>query len=294
VRVHLVANPTAGRGRVPEHVRRLAERLARAGASVTTHLTAGAGDARRHVSSLAREAVDRLVVVGGDGTLNEVVNAFPPPFPWPVVVVPFGTANLVARDAGMPSARATESIARAVLEGRGWAVDVLETDRGRAVASVGVGIDAEIVRAASAARRGRSGGYGRWLGPIASTFVGHVAPGIEASVDGGPPIAGAAVMVQNTRCYGGMFTLCPDARMDDGLLHVFVIRRAHARDWFRVVLAAYLGVASRMRDVTVASGRTVEIRSTPSTAVQVDGDPAGETPVTVRVLPGALTLVLSA
>jgi diacylglycerol kinase (ATP) len=294
MRIHVVANPTAGRGRVPDHVRRLSARLSSAGARVTVHLTSGPDDARRHVAAMAPSDADRLVVVGGDGTLHEVVNAHPAPFPWPVAVVPVGTANLVARDVGMPPARGAERIARAVLEGDLWRADLLQTDRGVAVANVGVGLDAEIVRAASAARRGRLGGYARWLGPVARTFVGHVPSRIEASVDGGPTIDAAALMVQNARCYGGMFRLCPDARMDDGLLHVFAIRRAQRRDWFLLVLAAYRGVAARSRDVTVASGRSVEIRAAPRAAVQVDGDPAGETPTTVRVLPGALTLLRAA
>jgi YegS/Rv2252/BmrU family lipid kinase len=271
-------------------VRRLAQRLERAGARVTTHATAGAGDARRHVAALGRDAVDRLVVVGGDGTLHEVVNARTAPFPWPLAIVPVGTANLVARDAGMPPARGVDATAHAILEGREWKVDLLRTDRGLAVASVGVGLDAEIVLAASEARRGGQGGYLRWLAPIASTFVGHVAPSVDVETDDGRA-KGIAVMVQNTRCYGGMFTLCPDARMDDGLLHVFVIRKGRPRDWFRMVLDAYRGAAARSRDVSVFRARRVDVRSTPDAAVQLDGDPAGTTPLSMDVLPGALTLL---
>jgi diacylglycerol kinase family enzyme len=291
MRVHLVANPTAGRGRVADRVRILGARLEDAGARVTTHWTARAGDARAHVATLAPDACDRLVVVGGDGTLHEVVNARPTPLPWPVAIVPVGTANLVARDVGMPLARGVEEVARAVLGGAERKVDLLETDRGLAVANVGAGLDAEIVRAAARARHGGAGGYARWVGPIASTFVAHVAPAIEVSVDGAPALVGAAVMLQNTRSYGGMFTLCPDARMDDGLLHAFVVRRGRPRDWFRMILAAYRGVLDRSRDVTVLSGRTAEVSSRPRAAVQLDGDPAGETPVRVSILPGALTLV---
>jgi diacylglycerol kinase (ATP) len=291
MRLHLVANPTAGRGRVPEHVRRLSALLESRGARVTSHLTGGPDDARAHIASLARDALDRLVVFGGDGTLHEVVNAHDLPFPWPVAVVPVGTANLVARDAGMPSPRDTEALATAIEHGTEWPVDLLVTDRGRAVANVGVGLDAEIVRAAKAARRGGSGGYTRWVAPIAKTFVGHVAPEVEATVDGGPPLPGGAVIVQNAKAYGGMFTLCRDARMDDGLLHVFAIRLGRTRDWFRTAVAAWRGDAAGLPHVRVVSGREVTVRSVPTAAVQIDGDPAGETDVTVRVSPGALRLL---
>jgi diacylglycerol kinase (ATP) len=267
MRLHLVANPTAGRGRVPEHVRRLSALLESRGARVTSHLTGGPDDARAHIASLARDALDRLVVFGGDGTLHEVVNAHDLPFPWPVAVVPVGTANLVARDAGMPSPRDTEALATAIEHGTEWPVDLLVTDRGRA------------------------GGYTRWVAPIAKTFVGHVAPEVEATVDGGPPLPGGAVIVQNAKAYGGMFTLCRDARMDDGLLHVFAIRLGRTRDWFRTAVAAWRGDAAGLPHVRVVSGREVTVRSVPTAAVQIDGDPAGETDVTVRVSPGALRLL---
>src|SRR5262245_64443775 len=128
MRVHIIANPTAGRGRTPRLVAALDAALRARGATVTTYLTAGTGDATTHARTLDPASIDRLAVVGGDGTLHEVVNGKPVPLPWPVAVVPVGTANLVARDVGMPLAPKAEAHARVILEGEPWTVDLLDTD----------------------------------------------------------------------------------------------------------------------------------------------------------------------
>ena len=291
MRVHVVANPTAGRGRVPRLVDAVRARLVAAGATVTTHLTSGRGDARAHVSGLSASSFDRLVVVGGDGTLHEVVNALPPPLPWPVAIVPVGTANLVARDAGLPVRGHPDRLARIVLEGRPWPIDLLETDRGLVLAVAGVGLDAEIVSAVARARRGQAGGYLRWIRPIARAFLDYTPPDLEVIVDDGPVVRGGAVVVQNTRCYGGLFTLHPGARLDDGRLDVAVFLDATRRDWFRLVAEAFVGRIAKDRGVRLLSGTSVVVRSSRPALVQMDGDPAAETPLSVRVLPRALTLL---
>jgi diacylglycerol kinase family enzyme len=291
MRVHVVANPTAGRGRVPRLVEAVGARLIAAGAAVATHWTRGPGDARAHVAALPPASLDRLVVVGGDGTLHEVVNALPPPLPWPVALVPVGTANLVARDAGLPLRARPDRLARIVLEGRPWEVDLLETDRGLALAVAGVGLDAEIVSAVAGARGGKAGGYARWVRPIARAFLDYSPPDLEVVVDDGPAVRGGAVVVQNTLCYGGLFTLHPRARLDDGRLEVVVFLHASRRDWFRLALEAFAGRVAKDRGVRLLSGTRVVVRSSRPAPVQTDGDPAGETPLSAQVVPRALTLL---
>jgi len=291
MRIHVVANPTAGRGRARALAQAVGAALVARGASVTVHLTTAPGDAQAYVGALSPTSGDRIVAVGGDGTLHEIVNAFPAPFPLAVSVVPLGTANLVARDAHVPLGADVETYARIALEGVPWKVDLLATDAGRSLANVGIGLDAEVVRAVARARKGGVGGYARWLGPIAKTFLEYAPPALEVCVDGGPVVRGGAVVVQSTRNYGGLFTLASDARMDDGRLEVTVLRRASRRNFFLMLLRAYAGRLDRDHGVAILRGTAVTVRSAVAAPVQTDGDPSGTTPVGVRVLPGALTLL---
>ena len=187
--------------------------------------------------------------------------------PWPVAMVPLGTANLVARDAVIPLGADVEPHVRTILEGVPWEVDLLQTDRGRALAVVGAGLDAAVVRAVADVRRGGVGGYGKWLVPIARTFV------------------------QNTLCYGGLFTLSRDARMDDGVLDVVVLSDAGRRDHFRMLFRAYANRLHHDHRVTILRGHAVSVTADRPTDVQADGDPAGATPLRAHVLPRALTLL---
>lgn len=289
MRIHIVANPMAGRGRAPRLLADLERALAARGAAVSVHRTSGPGDATAHVAGLPDAACDRLVVLGGDGTLHEVVNGRPS-VPWPVAMVPLGTANLVARDAGLPLRPVAEAHAATVLDGVPWTVDLVGTDRGRTLAVLGVGLDAEVVRAVAEARRGGVGGYTRWLLPIARTFLAYRPPRLRVTVDG-TTVEGGAVVVQNAHNYGGLFELSRDARMDDGCLDVVVLRDAGRRDHFRMLLRAYGGRLHADRGVTVLRGRTVAVDADVPVAVQADGDPAGTTPLRAEVLPRALTLL---
>ncbi|MCC7138457.1 MAG: hypothetical protein IT460_08545 [Planctomycetes bacterium] len=290
MRVHVIANPTAGRGRTPRLVAALVDALRAQGATATSYATTGPGDAAAHVAGLPDDAADRLVVVGGDGTLHEAVNGRAGPLPWPVAIVPVGTANLVARDAGTPLGGDAASHADLVLRGEPWTVDLLATDRGRTLAVAGAGLDAEVVAAVARVRRGGLGGYARWLAPIARTFSDYRPPRLVAVVDG-RAVEGGAVIVQNTRCYGGLFTLSPTARMDDGRLDVVVLREARRRDCFRMLLSAYAGRLAGDRGVSLLVGTSVEVRAPRPAAVQMDGDPAGTTDFSARLLPRALTLL---
>src|SRR5688572_17105855 len=150
MRVHLVVNPVAGRGRAASVAEALVEALKTEGATATMYPTTSREDAAAHVAALATDMADRIVVVGGDGTLKDVVNARRHPLPWPLGLVPVGTANVVGRELRMPLGAPAPARARALLSAEPWAVNAMEIARPDgtrewAVANAGAGLDAAIV-----------------------------------------------------------------------------------------------------------------------------------------------------
>lgn len=297
MRLHFVVNPVSGRGRAPTVVARVADALREDGLESTHYVTKAPGDASRHVGALADDACDRLIVVGGDGTLREVMNGRPHPFPWPVGIVPFGTANLIGRELGMPLNPTTGGVGRQLVEATRWDVDVLRVSgSGRAdevaVGVVGAGLDAELVRAVSALRaEAAGGGYGRWLRPLWNVFQGFRFPRLRVTVDGRRTYAASACVIQNAHNYGGLFVLSPDAALDSGRLDVFMIRAATHRDLFRIMTGAFLRRVHKHKDVKLVRGTSVRVRADAPVAVQADGDPAGVTDLDVELLPRAATLL---
>jgi diacylglycerol kinase family enzyme len=298
MRVHLIVNPVAGRGRAAALADALVEALRAEGATATLYPAASPEDAVTHAAGLAADGLDRLVVMGGDGTLRNVVNARPLPLPWPVGLAPVGTANVVGRELRMPLTSSATARARALLAGEPWVVGALELTRadGRrelAMANAGAGLDAAIVHAVSKARskRGGAGGYAVWVRPILATIAGYRFPHLRVVVDGARADEGAAVIVQGARNFGGVFRLARNAALDAPALHVSILTARTRRDLLRLLARSTATSVEDDRDVISLTAREVSISSDPPVPFQCDGDAAGETPVTIRHLPRALTLL---
>lgn len=298
MRVHLVVNPVAGRGRAGPLADEVARALTALGGQVTLHRTQSAAEARAHVAALPSDALERLVVVGGDGTLRDVVNARALPLPWPVGLVPVGTANVVGRELGMALGAAPETYALALTRATPFVVDLLglrraDGTRSFAVANVGAGLDAAIVSAVAQARARRAGqgGYAVWIRPILSTVARFAFPRLQVTVDGARTFEAAAVVLQGAANYGGVFRLAAGAALDAGRLHVSLVEGRSRRDLLRILARAALRRADRDAQLRVLTAQEVQIRCEVPTACQADGDPAGETPLSVRLAPRALTLL---
>ncbi len=293
---HFVVNPVAGRKDRRPLVDRIATILEARGARVTQYVTAAAGDAVAHVKTLEPGDADRLVVVGGDGTLNEVVNARAAPPPWPVAVLPVGTANLVARELGMPLSLDTEETAACLFDAKPWQVGLMEMRRGEtsklAVAAVGVGLDGEIVRTISDLRAEEgSSGYRQWVRPIWKTLREYRFPKVTVTVDDHRTYVASSCIVQNAHSYGGLFEMSPSAQMGSDVFDITLIRARTHRDLFRVLFGSWTRTVSGYKDVKILSGTNVRIHSPRPLAVQADGDPAGETDIELRYLPDAMEML---
>jgi diacylglycerol kinase (ATP) len=284
-KVTLVFNPISGRGKSAAAAEVAALEFRRASLEVDVRPTAAAGDARRFAAELPADA-DALVVVGGDGTLNEAVTGLVRDVP--VGLVPVGTANVVARDLRLPFSPVRA--ARTILAGNARRIDVGRVNDRRFVAMVGVGFDGEIVRAIAAARRGPISQL-TYVRPSIAALRSFRARPLRLTVDGVElPEDFYGVFVCNTRCYGGHFAVAPDARIDDGVFHFAAWTDGTKA---RLLRYAWAGLLKREADrARYGSGRRFRIAAKDGAAVaaQADGDPTDSTPLDVETLPGAVSL----
>lgn len=303
VHLHLVINPTAGRKGTRRMLDGLVQALEAGGDTVTRYETKAAGDAGRHLAALEADAADRILVVGGDGTLREAINGRALELPWPVGVLPLGTANLVGRELGMPLGGSIRRYVEAIRRLEPVTVGALSIEGTSvparyALACVGVGMDARIVRvidelrAAQRARTGgATGGYSQWIRPIWHQIRHHEFPNLRVTVDGQRTLRASAVVVQNARNYGGVFRLCPDAGMTSGALTAVLIRSRSRRDLMRILANALLRRVAHDKGVRLIRGEQVRIESPTPEPVQADGDPSGQTDVTIRLEQQAIQLL---
>lgn len=300
--VHLLENPAAGRGGARTFIRAVAAALEDGGHHVTHVVGAQAGDLAEHARELGKDDADRVLIAGGDGTLKSIVNARPAPPPWPIGMIPVGTANVVARELGIPPSFGPAEVAQAILASEPWDVDLLEVRRAGeheewAVLAVSVGFDAEVVHAVGRAREERAstatGGYWQWVAHVVDALGSSALSFFDVSLDGGPARECALLIVQNARLYGGLFTISKTSCLDSGSLDAVGIQAKNARDVVRVLAAATVQRVEYDKQVRILSGERVVVSAASPIAVQADGDPSGFTDVEIVVKPGAMTLLRS-
>jgi len=233
-----------------------------------------------------------VVVVGGDGTVADVINEKPRGLP--LAVLPAGNENLFARALSCPVE--CDALVAAIVAGRAEWIDFGRAGPRLFSLMVGVGFDADVVhRVARWRRRQRS--LRRvtrlsYLRPILRAFR-HQPWGQVDIIADGVAVRGAHCLVFNLPKYGGGLCVAPNARADDGLLDWVVFERPGRAALVRYALAVWRRSAHlERRDVSHGRARHIRIGGSSPVPIQLDGDPAGFTPVEIDVIPEGLAVLM--
>ncbi len=284
-KVQLIVNPIAGRGRAARAVPAIVASLRQLGYEPVVSVTRRRGEAREAAAALDwRTAL--VVVVGGDGTLHEVVNG---QSKVPVALLPAGTGNAFAWDQGLPrSAAGLEGLLRG---GRIEWFDLGDAGGRRFLSMVGAGVLGEIHRAFWHDRKGPD----RWLrclGRAIQVWRRRQARPVAVWCDGELVARAAAlVVVGNTRTYARGIRFTPRASPQDGLLDVCAIPEPAGLDTLRWFLALLRGRHLDDPRIVSARGRTVRIAG-PDIHCHADGEYLGRAPLTVTVLPRSVPILV--
>jgi YegS/Rv2252/BmrU family lipid kinase len=288
-RLAAIFNPTSGGGRFRRDLPLIVESFRALGWDAVERATEGEG----HATVLAREAleegVDRVVVIGGDGTVNEVLNGLAGS-DVPLAIVPTGTVNVLALELGLPL-----DPPDAVRVASGWRVTRI--DLGLAgeryfALMAGVGLDADVVSRVRPVMK-RAFKEMAFVLQGLTTYLTAEYPLVRIECDD-RYTEGYFVVLGNARNYGGTFGITPLADMRDGLLDVVVLKDmgffSVAHYWLAAVLSAHLQ-HPKVEYFRTASARLSVVQGDTPVLVQTDGEIAGLLPLECRVVPGALKVV---
>jgi diacylglycerol kinase (ATP) len=294
----LIYNPVAGQYDLSRELDEVIEFLTDHGWQAVVRQTHGGGDA----TTFAREAVaggyDVVVAVGGDGTLGEVANGLALTGV-PMGVLPVGTGNVWAHMLDVPvwtpmEPSALLEAARILVEGQDHVIDLGKAQNRYFVLWSGIGFDADIAKGVEPHREIRRN-LGNLTYYVALLALGLGLRGTRATI----VIDGKAmrqriimVLVTNVQLYGGTVRLAPQAQLDDGLLDVYVFKGDNMIDALAHIAMITLGRQSQNPDLEIFRAREVSVRASKPLAVQFDGDPAGLSPVTIKVVPRALHVIV--
>jgi diacylglycerol kinase (ATP) len=302
VRIALAVNPTAGRGRGARAGELAVRSLAAAGVDVDLLRGDDAADLARRIADGLDRGSQALVVVGGDGIVNLGVNAVAGTTV-PLGIVPAGTGNDLALGLGIPVGdpfRAVEQLRARLADGAdgaddvSWrAVDAVRCTGGsveRWFAGVlGAGFDAIVNERAEGWRRPR--GRSRYVLALARELPVFRPREYQLELDGERWATRAMlVAVANAPSYGGGMRVCPDARMDDGLLDVLVLEPISRAQFVRIFPRVYSGAHVGHPRVTIVRAGRVRVAAD-SVVGYADGERFGPLPLECVVVPGALRVL---
>jgi YegS/Rv2252/BmrU family lipid kinase len=226
------------------------------------------------VAELVDEGVDLLFVWGGDGTVQQCINAIGTE-PVSLAIMPAGTANLLASNLGIP--RDLEAAVDVGLSGRRRKLDLGAVNGERFSVIAGTGFDAVMVRDADAGLKDRLGRLAYVVTGIGS--VGREPVQTRVAIGGDTWFEGptTCVLVGNMGDLFGGLSVFPDADPEDGLLNVGVVTADSATEWARTTGAAAAGRAgsSPFVEMTVATG--IDVSLVEALPYEVDGEDRPET-----------------
>ena len=291
----IIHNPLAGRrrGRRAQQLDAARRILAEASIEAELRATTRPGAA----IALARQAVEQarqlVIVCGGDGTVNEAVNGLAGS-EVPLAVLPAGTANVLAKELGIPwnIPRAARLIAHGTL--RRIALGVATPLPGREtrryfLCVAGAGTDGVMVYSLNPALKLRTGILAYWLEGLRQVFR-YDFPTFRVTA-AGRTLEATLVVIGRTKHYGGPFRITTEADLFENEFELAAYTSRSVLRYLSYLPVVWLG---RMRDVHFwkATSLCCEPLDDPKIYAQVDGEPAGRLPMEFSIVADALTVVV--
>ena len=272
--------------RVEKLVAKTEERLTAAGVAYRVFYTDKPGAAMKYARSLSAAGGTEFLVVGGDGTVNEVLSGLTDPAACTLAMLPAGTGNDFAAAAGIPvGLRALDLYFNGVPR----PVDYIECGTRRSMNIAGTGIDVEILRRCQRMKHGTN--KGKYFRALVACLLRYRGTKVRITVNGETReyTALIAAVCNGTRLGGGI-PLCPPAKIDDGQLELVIVDCPPLRTLVPELVRLMRGklLTRPIAHHIPCSGAVIEGEG--NIFVQYDGEICEEGALNARIVSGALKL----
>lgn len=301
-----IVNPVAGMGHGLEDFPQISKLLRDNGIPADPVFTEHKHHATELTVSAVQKGYRKIIVIGGDGTLHEVVNGLfiqkdVPSTDVTLAVISIGTGNDWIRMFGIP--RHYSEAIRAIREGHTFLQDVGEITyeeskyaQTRYIANVaGGGLDAHTIKLFNHQKAKGRKGKSLYLMSLVRAFFGYKSPGVKVWID--------EELVYNDLLFSFAIGICkyngggiqqlPAAVADDGLFDVTLIRPVH---WWHIVFRLkklFNGKIYEIGHVQHLQGRRIRVEASPEMPLEVDGELLGHTPLNFNILHRAVKVIVN-
>ena len=291
----IIANPTSGSySQNKQQIQETIAYLQKNGWQADLCLTRAAGEARKIAHEAVEQHISVVVAVGGDGTINEVIQELANS-DTALGVLPSGTVNIWARETGIPLDNA--GAREVLLHGRTRTIDLGQMGDRYFLLMAGIGFDGEVTKAVEKKSVKRFGVLGYFF---IGTWFGLSYPSFRVTIQMGERTIrtnAIQIIVGNTQLYAGAIKYTWQAKCDDGFLDVCILRKQNTFGRIAIAIDFLLRREQRRNWVQYETCKEIKIRTRRRVAMQIDGDSAGDTtrsfpPVTFCVAADALKVIV--
>ena len=234
--------------------------------------------------------IDRVVVIGGDGTINEVVNGLVGS-KIPIAVIPLGTGNTFATNFHIPLS--LHEACEVAVGSNVISIDVGLLNHRYFACVAGIGFDAHVLHQLQPTFKRR---FGKWAYAIASLrhLLRYRPSLVEVRIDGWERFKTDAwlTVISNVPTYALNFKFTPKASPCDGYIDVCIFFARSRIERLKQAALSLLGYHVHLNSVLYRRAKWLELVSSPRVLVHVDGEPICLTPVSARVIPHSLNVVV--
>ena len=302
----IIANPISGKGRAKSVAEQACAALTESGRQGQLVFTTASGDAKRLAHEAVSNGIQYVIACGGDGTLHEVVNGIATVPEVVLGILPCGRGNDFAAAIGVPLK--PEAAIQTLVSGTAIHVDLgrcYQTQVGKVcnpessekgtehyfTTIATCGYDTEVSRRAAKGTPLFAGTASYAYAAVETLFyyeppLVHL-EGEFGTYEGELLLAATGI----TNRYGGGFKIVPNARIDDGLFDVCVIRPVSALTVLRLMVTLFWGGHVSHPAVSIHQTRALTIKTETPLLLYADGEPMCETPVTIEIIKGGLVVM---
>lgn len=301
-----IVNPNAGIGRGKKDWEQIKGLLLEKKISFDTQFTTHKEHAISITTRFIKKGYRKFIVVGGDGTLNEVVNGIffqknVATVEFTIGMIPIGTGNDWCRTFKIPFDY--EKAIKVIDKGTTFVQDVGKvnyfsstTSKRRYFVNVaGIGYDAVVAAKTNKDKELGRGGPLTYLKNLFTSLLFFKHSETEITIDGQPEIRKNktfSLSVGICKYNGGGMKQLPNAIPDDGLLDMTHIKKLGKFTVLKEVKNLYDGSFINHPKVETLTGRTFHIESNPAITLEADGESLGHSPFTFEIIPGSLRIVV--
>jgi len=290
IKTKLIFDPISGGGIGKEYINDVVEKLKNNKVDLDLYYTKKVGDAREVSKEIKENEFDVVAVMGGDGTINEVINGL---FPTniPITIIPSGVANVFANEVGI--SRNPLKACEAIYKGNLYEVDLGKINDSYFLSLASIGFDSHVLKDTPSSLKRKYGKLAYIYTGLKTVFSYEPSPIYVTVKENAKKKKCYFMVVGNVSIYGTPYVkMTPKASVNDGLLDVCLFKKENFINYFRYFLGAIFKIHTQFPDVEYFQTDKFYVESEKPLLVEVDGDVWGELPTTFSILKHRLKILL--